>query len=637
MEINQYANEAFQINDEDFYDVDYWTGTAFETRKISGLTLKTLLGQNATTAKREIVQFINKTGSELSEGTIVYLKTSSSSSEYPEVELADASTEATSSKTIGAVYATVADDEIGIIVTSGEVDNLDTSMYNIGDRLWLSTTAGQVTTTVPVSPDHAVFIGIVTRSQNGNGRILYRIINGYELGELHDVLFASTPNDGDVLTYDSATGLWKNESASGGLTEFTEAENTAAPNATVPVNSLTPVTATTNADFAIVPKGTGAFMLDIPDNTTAGGNKRGANSVDLQTSRINEFKVASGIRSIILAGNSNTSTGTNAISGGDGSTASGDNSVALGNANSATANSAIALGWSNTASFQITTALGYLNTASGNASFAAGSTNTTSGAGGVGIGWNNIASGGNAIAIGKSSTAAGTSTVAIGDGNTSNGYGSASVGTSNSVASQDFNYAFGYSNSISAGAGGNVSYALALGIGHVVNAPFAVGYGGFALTNSIAGRHSFSSNRIATPGDAQKSIFIYRGRTTDNVLTTLATDAGNSINSTNSMQLSNNSAYRFKGTVIGKQSGSVNVAAWDVDGLIVRGASAAATTLVVGNVNLVSNTPAWGTPVLSAFIDAFNGVGALRLQIQGAAATNIQWTATLETTEVIYA
>jgi hypothetical protein len=41
--IHNYPNEAFQINDEDFYDVDYWNGAAWETRKISGLTLKTAL------------------------------------------------------------------------------------------------------------------------------------------------------------------------------------------------------------------------------------------------------------------------------------------------------------------------------------------------------------------------------------------------------------------------------------------------------------------------------------------------------------------------------------------------------------------------------------------------------------------
>jgi hypothetical protein len=46
LKIHEYANEAFQINDEDFYDVDFWTGSTFESRKISGATLKSILSAN---------------------------------------------------------------------------------------------------------------------------------------------------------------------------------------------------------------------------------------------------------------------------------------------------------------------------------------------------------------------------------------------------------------------------------------------------------------------------------------------------------------------------------------------------------------------------------------------------------------
>jgi len=143
------------------------------------------------TANKEMVAVINKTGVPIVKGSIVYLKSTSSSGTHPEILLADADTEATSSKTLGAVYETIADSTVGYVVTSGEVDNLDTSMYTIGNKLWLSQTAGQVTTTPPTQPAHTVFIGTVTRSQNGNGRVLYAIQNGYELNELHDVLISS--------------------------------------------------------------------------------------------------------------------------------------------------------------------------------------------------------------------------------------------------------------------------------------------------------------------------------------------------------------------------------------------------------------------------------------------------------------
>lgn len=158
-------------------------------------------------AEKELVSFINKTGATLTEGTIVYLKTSSASGTHPEALKANASTETTSSKTIGAVYEDVANDAVGYIVTSGEVHNLDTSAYSIGDRLWLATTDGLVTTTPPSAPNHKVFIGTVTRAQNSNGRILYAIQNGYEVDELHDVSFTSLANDD---FFQRKGGLWVN-------------------------------------------------------------------------------------------------------------------------------------------------------------------------------------------------------------------------------------------------------------------------------------------------------------------------------------------------------------------------------------------------------------------------------------------
>jgi hypothetical protein len=160
-------------------------------------------------AHKEMVAVINKTGANVPEGSIVYLKTSSASGTYPEIVLATATTEVGSSKTIGAVYEDIANDATGYVVTSGEVRNLDTSAYSIGDRLWLGTTAGSVTTTPPAEPNHTVFIGTVTRAQNGNGRILYAIQNGYELNELHGVQVTSEANR-QGLFYNSTSGLWEN-------------------------------------------------------------------------------------------------------------------------------------------------------------------------------------------------------------------------------------------------------------------------------------------------------------------------------------------------------------------------------------------------------------------------------------------
>jgi len=117
----------------------------------------------------------------------------------------------------------------------------------------------------------------------------------------------------------------------GGLDHFDEARSTAAPNATVPAHSLTAAGTETNIDATFSPKGTGAFSLNVADNTSAGGNKRGARAVDLQTSRTGAAQVASGDRSAIVGGQNNTASGLNsAVFGGAANAASGNGAVAIG-------------------------------------------------------------------------------------------------------------------------------------------------------------------------------------------------------------------------------------------------------------------------------------------------------------------
>jgi len=100
------------------------------------------------------------------------------------------------------------------------------------------------------------------------------------------------------------------------------------------------------------------------------------------------------------------------------------------------------------------------------------------------------------------------------------------------------------------------------------------------------------------------------------------------------MTCADNMGMRVKGSVIGKQSGSVNISAWDFDYVIVRGVGVG-TTAIVGTptISVVTNIPAWGNPTITAD----TGRGYASLKVIGAAATNIHWTATIESTEVIYA
>jgi hypothetical protein len=92
---------------------------------------------------------------------------------------------------------------------------------------------------------------------------------------------------------------------------------------------------------------------------------------------------------------------------------------------------------------------------------------------------------------------------------------------------------------------------------------------------------------------------------------------------------------RFKGSITAKQSGTTDIAVWDIDGVIVRGANIASTVLTVSNVNVVTNIPLWVTPILAANLST--SVGGLMITVTGVVATNIQWFAVLDTVENIYA
>jgi hypothetical protein len=172
-----------------------------------------------------------------------------------------------------------------------------------------------------------------------------------------------------------------------GLTHFAESESTAAPNATVPVDAFTATDASySNIDVALVAKGFGATMAQIPDSTTAGGNKRGQRSTDFQKDRGVATQVASGTYSGILAGVSNRASGFySVVVGGDSNTASSDNSfVGGGQSNTVSTNThaTVCGGNSNTASGLATfIGSGGSNSATGyRSSIVGGFQNTNSGA-----------------------------------------------------------------------------------------------------------------------------------------------------------------------------------------------------------------------------------------------------------------
>lgn len=164
----------------------------------------------------------NSTGATIYKGTVVYLSGATGSN--PNIVKAKADSDVTSARTFGVAYTDIANNADGPVLSAGMIDTLDTRSaatnpftsvtLAAGDVVYLDpNTAGYITNVKPAAPNHLVYVGFVANASPTNGKIIYRIQNGYELDEIHDVdLKTSAPVDNDLLSYDSATSLWKNKS-----------------------------------------------------------------------------------------------------------------------------------------------------------------------------------------------------------------------------------------------------------------------------------------------------------------------------------------------------------------------------------------------------------------------------------------
>jgi len=149
-----------------------------------------------------------KLSQSISKGQAVYVSSADGTNMI--VTKASNISEATSSKTLGLLEASGNVNNKVKVITEGLISGLNTNSANPGDPVWLGTDGNLIfgLTNKPQAPNHLVFIGIVTRKNINNGEIFVKVQNGFELKELHDVS-AQEPLNNDVLTYESASGLWK--------------------------------------------------------------------------------------------------------------------------------------------------------------------------------------------------------------------------------------------------------------------------------------------------------------------------------------------------------------------------------------------------------------------------------------------
>ena len=142
-------------------------------------------------------------------------------------------------------------------------------------------------------------------------------------------------------TFTSWTITVTGSRGSASLVAFSESYDSASPNNVVGASRFLATGGLSSIDTVLQPKGTGAVLAQRSDSTATGGNKRGANAVDLQTSRAAAANVASGLSSVIVGGASNTTSSQNGVVvGGSGNSATTGTNIFIGGGSSNSASGA---------------------------------------------------------------------------------------------------------------------------------------------------------------------------------------------------------------------------------------------------------------------------------------------------------
>lgn len=175
---------------------------------------------NAKIAQDLYARVVNKTTTNLLKSQYKVVKVSTAQGQRLAVDFAQANNDNNSADTIGLVAENISNNQEGFIITVGQINEINTTgslqseTWADGDVLYLSpTTAGAITNIKPTGlTGHIVVLGYIEYAHAIHGKIYVKVMNGWELDELHNVYInPSTLANNDVLTYESSTSLWKNK------------------------------------------------------------------------------------------------------------------------------------------------------------------------------------------------------------------------------------------------------------------------------------------------------------------------------------------------------------------------------------------------------------------------------------------
>ena len=318
---------------------------------------------------------------------------------------------------------------------------------------------------------------------------------------------------------------------------------------------------------------------------------------------------ATGDNAVTIGSNARAFTPNSIAIGTDANTLSGTGfNVAIGYNATVSSDAALAIGYGAVAAGDYAASLGRAH-ASGTDSFAAAIANNTSTYG---------ATGANSIAMGPFAKATATRSVVIG------GYISAASGIYSGVFAAGSSTASGYGSVVLGGL-----YGDAIG-----NYSIAMGHGAQAREYGKSANSSYIFS--GSSSESQSGQITLVSGTTDATATAL-TSNNSTAGTTNQVILPNNSAYSFSGTIIARQQAAdgSNYASWEVKGALLRDATAASTVLGNGIINKLYATAGAAAWAIALTADTTNG--GLKIEATGAAATDIRWVATVNTSEVTYA
>lgn len=151
----------------------------------------------------------NESGSTIADGKVVRITGGVGGPPRPKIDLAEADVPATAGS-IGLATEEILNNASGYVTTFGLVREQNTLAFSVGDRLYLSNTAGELTATPPSSDERIVFIGIVIVDNVNEGVIWVNPINVSYMSELSGNTFAGEAAN-DIIQYDGT--IWENRSS----------------------------------------------------------------------------------------------------------------------------------------------------------------------------------------------------------------------------------------------------------------------------------------------------------------------------------------------------------------------------------------------------------------------------------------